>query len=263
MGFNNPNGFIIDNCYVGGFATTVTTNGTQRIVTNTIATAPTYTNAVSNNFVLTNKSALICDNGYVAGNTYGAVLTPLTATTALAASDIISTGFTANWESKANATGYIVNVYNDNSLVKSTRVGLVTSTSYTDLTPNVAYTYKVIAIGDAETYSSSEESIASASVSPNVFNLSGNSSISALTTKNASSVVNVAAGATLTIDENIEVASVNVAAGAKVTINSGRTLSGALTLESDADGTATLMDSNSDPTINATVKQYVTAGRNW
>jgi len=263
LNFNGSNGFVIDNCYLGGFATTVEA-GTNRTVTNTLSTEPSYTNTAANNFVLTNKSALICDNGYVAGNTYGAVLTPLTATTALAASDIIGEGFTANWESKANATGYIVNVYKEASLVKSTRVGAVTSASITEMTPNTSYTYKVIAVGDAENYSSSVESTASASfTTSNIFNLTGTTTISALTSKNTSSVINVATGATLTIDEVAEVNSITAAAGARLTINNTLTTNGALTLESDAGGTATLMDSYGTPTINATVKQHVTAGRNW
>jgi len=66
------------------------------------------------------------------------------------------------------------------------------------------------------------------------------------------------------IDATKTVKSMTIAPGAKLTHSSG-TLSATngIILESDATGTATLMDSYSSPTINATVKQYVTLGRNW
>jgi len=60
------------------------------------------------------------------------------------------------------------------------------------------------------------------------------------------------------------VKSVTVAPGAKLSLglNTLNTTNG-ITLQSDASGTATLMDSYSSPTINAVVQQYVEAGRNW
>ncbi|MFZ4726245.1 MAG: T9SS type A sorting domain-containing protein, partial [Paludibacter sp.] len=66
------------------------------------------------------------------------------------------------------------------------------------------------------------------------------------------------------INDTKTVLSLTVAPGAKLTHSSGTlTATNGITLESDATGTATLMDSYTEPTINATVKQYVTAGRNW
>jgi hypothetical protein len=60
------------------------------------------------------------------------------------------------------------------------------------------------------------------------------------------------------------VRSLTIAPGAKLTHSSGTlTTTSGITLESDATGTATIMDSYTEPTITATVKQYVTAGRNW
>lgn len=52
---------------------------------------------------------------------------------------------------------------------------------------------------------------------------------------------------------------------AKLSLNTGNTLAvSALTLNSDATGTATFVDNNITPqNINATVHQYITAGRNW
>jgi hypothetical protein len=75
--------------------------------------------------------------------------------------------------------------------------------------------------------------------------------------------LNVSSGE-LIVNQATAVKSVTVAAGAKLTISGGAlTANNGITLESNAAGTATLMDSYSSPTINATVKQYVTAGRNW
>jgi hypothetical protein len=66
------------------------------------------------------------------------------------------------------------------------------------------------------------------------------------------------------INDTKTVRSLTVAPGARLTHSSGTlTATNGITLESDATGTATLMDSYTEPTISATVKQYLTAGRNW
>jgi len=66
------------------------------------------------------------------------------------------------------------------------------------------------------------------------------------------------------INDTKTVLSLSVDPGAKLTHSSGTlTATNGITLESDANGTATLMDSYTEPTIAATIKQYVTAGRNW
>jgi hypothetical protein len=148
-----------DNCYLAGFT------GTDPVGTNTLETAPTYTNAATRDFTLTNLSSLICTDGYVVGNTFGAMLTPLTApTTVNNASNLTSTSFTAGWAAVTDASGYIVNLYSGATLVKSVRV-VSNSTDITDLSSNTTYTYKVIAIGNATTSSSSTESAASESFS--------------------------------------------------------------------------------------------------
>lgn len=94
--------------------------------------------------------------------------------------------------------------------------------------------------------------------------VSTNTNISAISSI-AGANINVQAGATLTVDQNSALNSLTVAPGAKVTVNSGYSLTAAngITLQSDADSTATLLDENLTPTITATVQQYVTAGRNW
>jgi hypothetical protein len=67
-----------------------------------------------------------------------------------------------------------------------------------------------------------------------------------------------------TIDASKIVKSITVAPGAKLTHSTGTmTATNGIILESDATGTATLMDSYTEPTITATVKQYLPQGRNW
>jgi hypothetical protein len=91
--------------------------------------------------------------------------------------------------------------------------------------------------------------------------ISSSTSISSL---NITPSTNITVTSELTIDAPRTVNSVTVAAGGKLTMSGGAlTATNGITLESTASGTATLMDSYSTPTVNATVKQYVTAGRNW
>ncbi|MDX9747162.1 MAG: T9SS type A sorting domain-containing protein [Paludibacter sp.] len=70
-------------------------------------------------------------------------------------------------------------------------------------------------------------------------------------------------GSHMTINQSTTVKSLTVQRGAKLTINTTLSTSNALVLESDADGTGTIIDNYTSPTINARVKQYLTAGRNW
>ena len=94
------------------------------------------------------------------------------------------------------------------------------------------------------------------------YNLSGAKYSNDLTLNGTSDVI-VSSGEFI-INSSPEVHSITVAPGAKITHSSGTLIAtNGITLESDATGTATLMDSYSSPTINATVKQYVTSGRNW
>lgn len=67
----------------------------------------------------------------------------------------------------------------------------------------------------------------------------------------------------VTVNQPITVRSVAVSPGAKLTVNNTLTATKGITLLSDATGTATLMDNYTEPTINATIQQYVEAGRNW
>jgi len=78
--------------------------------------------------------------------------------------------------------------------------------------------------------------------------------------------VTVASGAELSINANKTLKSVTVQAGGKLTISGGSlSVSNGITLGSDANGTATLVDNTTDSPqeITATIQQYVTSGRNW
>lgn len=74
-------------------------------------------------------------------------------------------------------------------------------------------------------------------------------------------------GCELVVDKAAIIGSLTVNPAGKLTISSGQSLSaGTLTIQSDATGTGTLKDENTDanpPTIAATVQQYLTSGRNW
>ena len=77
--------------------------------------------------------------------------------------------------------------------------------------------------------------------------------------------VTVTAGE-LTVDADATVKTMTVAPGAKLTLASGKTLTviGALTLQSDATGTATFVDNGGTVSAGCTnVQQYLTTGRNW
>lgn len=71
----------------------------------------------------------------------------------------------------------------------------------------------------------------------------------------------------LTINENTSIKSIVATPNAKIKLETGATLtiSSGITLQSDASGTATLVDNttNAPQAVTATVQQYVEAGRNW
>jgi hypothetical protein len=74
----------------------------------------------------------------------------LTAPVVGSASGISATGFTANWQSVANATGYKVRVYlgTDNVVTVDAAGQSTESVAVTGLEPETTYTYKVYAVGD-------------------------------------------------------------------------------------------------------------------
>ena len=68
------------------------------------------------------------------------------------ASDITSSGFTANWTSVPNATGYDVIIYQNTTLLKTVSVSgqATSSTSITGLLMGTTYSYKVVAKGSVD-----------------------------------------------------------------------------------------------------------------
>ena len=95
--------------------------------------------------------------------------------------------------------------------------------------------------------------------------VSSNVNLSSLV-KNSETELLVNAGNTLTIDETATIKSIVTIPGGKITLSSGTlTATNGVTLQSDATGTATLVDNttNAPQAITATVQQYVEAGRNW
>lgn len=89
-----------------------------------------------------------------------------------------------------------------------------------------------------------------------------NSGSTAASSLDDNSIVAVASGAELSVGANKTLNSVSVAAGGKLTITAGAlTATNGITLESDANGTATMLDIA--PVSNTTVKQYLSSARNW
>ena len=189
----------------------------------------------------------------------------LTTPTVGVASAITSTGFTANWSTSTNALGYYVKVYQGASLISTSYADGqgTTSLAITGLSANTSYTYKVIAKGNVTSYASSDASTASASF----ICISGNFSASALILTPSSSIT-VASGGLLTIDQNTELNSVTVQPNGKLTISDTKSLTvGSLNLQSDVNGTATLVDINANGGLTVsgttTVQQYLSKSRNW
>lgn len=83
-----------------------------------------------------------------------------------AATDITSDGFTANWSTVSNATGYDVKVYLEGNLVGTTNFSDQTTSSgvITGLMSGMSYTYTVIAKGDVTNYNDSDPSDESSSI---------------------------------------------------------------------------------------------------
>lgn len=95
------------------------------------------------------------------------------------ATDITTSGFTANWTPVANATGYDVKVYQGTNLINSIPVNgqNVSNAAISGLLSGTNYTYKVIAKGNGTDFSDSDLSVASA-----LFSTLGVNSIDKFTT---------------------------------------------------------------------------------
>jgi hypothetical protein len=90
----------------------------------------------------------------------------LSAPTVGTASGAVTNGFTANWTPVANAVGYDVKVYLGTNLISTTNASgqTVSSLAVSGLMSGMTYTYKVVAKGDGTSYSDSDPSVASTSV---------------------------------------------------------------------------------------------------
>ncbi|MEI8273898.1 MAG: T9SS type A sorting domain-containing protein, partial [Paludibacter sp.] len=153
---------IFDNCWTSNFSTPLVPAVNSVLITNPFVASPvpTYTSISTKDFSLSNKSSFICTDGYVAGNINNAVLTALAPPSTINDANSGAWGFSASWSAVTGATGYLVNVYSGSTIVASSRVS-VANVSISNLTPNITYAYKVIAIGDGVNFSSSVESAAS------------------------------------------------------------------------------------------------------
>ena len=133
----------------------------------------------------------------------------------------------------------------------------------TGLSNGTAYTFTVTArnsVGSSPASSASN----STTPAPTTVSVSGNSNLSSYFPASITDVT-VNSGE-ITVDADATVKTMTVAPGAKLTLASGKSLSvvGALTLQSDASGTATFVDNGGTLTAGTTnVQQYLTTGRNW
>lgn len=134
-----------------------------------------------------------------------------------------------------------------------------TSKAVSGLNPATTYYYTVVAKKANETSSASNEISVT---TDNHLSVSGDVNASTLPVCPTCDI-EITNGNTLNINESKQFNSVTVAPGAKLTLENGFTLTAPITLQSNATGTATLLDSYATPTVTATVQQYVTAGRNW
>ena len=138
--------------------------------------------------------------------------TQLTSPSVGAASNPSSTGFTANWSDGSNEIGYTVKVYQGASLVK-TVTGITAnanSAAITGLSAGTAYTFKVTAIGDGDTYTDSNESSPSSVTTSAVITASTGSNGS-ISPSGATDVINAGSQAyTITANTNYHILNVLV-----------------------------------------------------
>ena len=182
-----------------------------------------------------------------------------TAATATAGNAQASVAFTAPSNNGGSA---IIDYTVTSSSGSHTATGASSPIVVTGLTNGTAYTFTVTARNSVGSSSASDASNSVTPVSPSVTVLA-DANLSTYSPSSATDVT-VSAGE-LTVDANASVKTMTVAPGAKLTIASGKTLTvvGALTLQSNATGTATLVDGGTISAGSTNVEQYLTTGRNW
>jgi trimeric autotransporter adhesin len=169
----------------------------------------------------------------------------------------------------ANASGgYKVYLYKSTTLQSGYPISVSgvnsNSAAISGINPNTAYNYKVQAIGNGDVdYSDSYLSNASDPFTTlNSFNITGSSNASALNL-NASSNITIGSTGSLTINGNTSAASITINPKGRLTISPTFTLSSAINLQSDENGTATLVDETGSQVLTGTVQQYLATTRNW
>ena len=192
----------------------------------------------------------------------------LTTVTNGVADAVAATSATLNWTPVVNASGgYKVYLYKSTTLQSGYPVSVSgqgsTSVTINGITPNTEYNYKVQAIGNGDVdFSDSYLSTNSTFTTANTFSITGSSNASALNL-NASSNITIGSTGNLTINGNTSAASITVNPNGRLTISPTFTLSSAINLQSDENGTATLVDETGTQELTGTVQQYLSTTRNW
>lgn len=192
------------------------------------------------------------------------VLTAPSAPTAAEETNNTATGFTATWAlPTGGATSYALDVSENigfSSFVSGYENLAVTGTSQvvSGLSPNTTYYYRVKAINATATATSGTITAAT----NNSIAVTGTVNVSTLPVCSTCDVV-VAAGATLTVNENRTFNALTVNPTGKLTNTASTLTLATLNLNSDATGTGTFVDNGTSIITAAHVQQYLTTGRNW
>ena len=144
---------------IAGTTTTLSTAVTAAYTFNLNYNTPKYLRIVSNQ-----GSAVYFNDLQVNPYVSASKLTTPTVGTATTPS---SYGFTANWTTVSNATGYVVKLYQGSNVVNMFSVSGQSASNLlvSGLNYSTTYTYKVIAVGDVVNYASSDASTSSAEIS--------------------------------------------------------------------------------------------------
>ncbi|MFZ4582150.1 MAG: FG-GAP-like repeat-containing protein, partial [Paludibacter sp.] len=183
--------------------------------------------------------------------------TTITATSAVSGGNITSDGgasVTARgvcWSISQNPT------VSDSKTTNGTGTGVFTS-NLSGLTSGTVYYVRAYATNTAGTGYGTQVSFTYSALDINTSSFSNPSVVDVVVTN----------GTTLNCNgSDNSFHSITVQPGGKLTLNDTKTLNaGSLVLESSASGTATFIDGNTGetpPAVTATVKQYLTSGRNW
>jgi len=205
----------------------------------------------SGDYVVTFINASGCSSQYTHSLT---VISKTTPTLSLSTSSVTYNGSAQAASVNGSVAGSVSNVLYAGSATVPTNVGSYPITA--NFTPTDGTNYNNLTSASAGTFTINPATL--------TVNTGATTNVSNYTVPQLANSNIVVSTGELVINQTATLQSVTVAPGAKLTHSSGTlTATNGITLESDATGTATLMDSYTEPTISAIVKQYVTAGRNW